>query len=573
MADTRIRLTLPTTGLTTLVARRITSAGTVYSTDIACSELAAMLGTYDAAMSGPADWYTVVFLIGTASFGVISGYWNGAAWSSQTDAVRSAVATAGTSTTLTLDASSSAVDGFYTGDVLRWLSGANTGVMRTITGYVGSTKVATFARTLPSAADATPGFTIQSNMHAIPGSDGKALISTDAQDLSATLSVNTSKISGTAQTGRDLGASVLIAGDLSATMKTSVITAATAATPTAAAVTGAVGSVTGLTVTNLDATVSSRSTYAGGAVASVTADVGITQAGADKVWASAARTLTSFSTLVADTATAVWGAVTRVLTAGTNIVLAKGVGITGFNDETKAAIASQVRTELAVELARMDAAISSRLASGGYTSPMDAAAVRAAIGLATADLDTQLIAPKTLTNVYDAAKTAASQTSVNQIPTTPLLASGYTEPDNAGIAAIKGQTDNLPNDPASNTQVNTRLAAADYLGPDNTDIADIKTQTDRLTFTGSLVNAHSDESGIGEITWKPEIATDRDTGLPIADVETIASSNEARTDVLASGITGADGLVTVPFHLRAGPVWIHRQNDRYLFAPSQETVS
>ncbi len=78
------------------------------------------------------------------------------------------------------------------------------------------------------------------------------------------------------------------AGDFTATMKTSVTTAATAATPTAAAVTGAVGSVTGavgsvtgavgsvtgLTAANLDATVSSRSTYAGGAVASVTGAVG-----------------------------------------------------------------------------------------------------------------------------------------------------------------------------------------------------------------------------------------------------------------------------------------------------------
>jgi hypothetical protein len=48
------------------------------------------------------------------------------------------------------------------------------------------------------------------------------------------------------------------AGDLTATMKASVTTAATAATPTAAAVTGSVGSVVGLTASNLDATVSSR---------------------------------------------------------------------------------------------------------------------------------------------------------------------------------------------------------------------------------------------------------------------------------------------------------------------------
>jgi len=43
----------------------------------------------------------------------------------------------------------------------------------------------------------------------------------------------------------------------------------------------------------------------------------------------------------------------------------------------------------------------------------------------------------TLTAAYDAAKSAASQTSVNAIPTTPLLAEDYTAPDNAGIAAAK----------------------------------------------------------------------------------------------------------------------------------------
>lgn len=49
----------------------------------------------------------------------------------------------------------------------------------------------------------------------------------------------------------------------------------------------------------------------------------------------------------------VWSTATRVLTAGTNIVLAKGTGVTGFND-------------------------------------LDAAGVRSAVGLASADLDTQL---------------------------------------------------------------------------------------------------------------------------------------------------------------------------------------
>lgn len=50
---------------------------------------------------------------------------------------------------------------------------------------------------------------------------------------------------------------------------------------------------------------------------------------------------------------AVWTVTTRVLTSGTNIVLAKGTGITGFND-------------------------------------LDASGIRGAVGLATANLDTQL---------------------------------------------------------------------------------------------------------------------------------------------------------------------------------------
>jgi hypothetical protein len=61
---------------------------------------------------------------------------------------------------------------------------------------------------------------------------------------------------------------------------------------------------------------------------------------------------------------------------------------------------------------------------------------------------------------------------------TRLASSGYTAPDNTGIAAIKAKTDNLPSDPASNTQVNTRLASSGYTAPDNTSIAAIKAKTD-----------------------------------------------------------------------------------------------
>jgi hypothetical protein len=166
----------------------------------------------------------VVDWLGSAPNALVSG---------RVDAVpntRSNTATAGTSTTLTLDAGASAVDNYYTGSGLTWNSGANAGVVRIITGYVGATKVATFAVALPSAADATPTFTVTAIRHLLPGADGKALVSTDTQDLSASFSVNTKNIAGqaatldsnnalnvstkylagTALTGRDIGASVLL---------------------------------------------------------------------------------------------------------------------------------------------------------------------------------------------------------------------------------------------------------------------------------------------------------------------------------------------------------------------------
>jgi hypothetical protein len=121
------------------------------------------------------------------------------------------------------------------------------------------------------------------------------------------------------------------------------------------------------------------STYAGGAVASVSGSVGsisgitfptnfgvlsisattglvdITQTAADKVWATSARALTdksgfslsqtfpaNFSALsissgglvdiLQTAADKAWSTTARTLTAGTNIALAKGTGVTGFND-------------------------------------------------------------------------------------------------------------------------------------------------------------------------------------------------------------------------------------------------
>jgi hypothetical protein len=142
---------------------------------------------------------------------------------------------------------------------------------------------------------------------------------------------------------------------------------------------------------NLDATVSSRSTYAGADTAGTTTLLGRLTSGrsanldnldvavstrsshaAADVWAVTTRTLSSFGALVSDTTTAVWGAASRTLTA--------------FGFSVTATVSDKT----------------------GYS----------------------------LTTAYDAAKTA-------------LPSSSYVAPDNAGIAAIKAKTDNLPSAPAA----------------------------------------------------------------------------------------------------------------------------
>ncbi|TGT76721.1 MULTISPECIES: hypothetical protein [unclassified Mesorhizobium] len=181
--------------------------------------------------------------------------------------------------------------------------------------------------------------------------------------------------------------------------------------------------------------------------------------------------------------TAVWAVATRELTSGANIALAKGTGITGFNDldaagvrgavglasanldtqidalptnselatalagaddATLAAIAAlnnlsaaQVKTQADQALAdagvtttvtgRIDAAISTRLAAGSYTAPLDAAGTRSAVGLASANLDTQLGA-----------------------------IAGYIDTE---VSAIKAKTDNLPSDPADASDIAAAFAS------------------------------------------------------------------------------------------------------------------
>lgn len=100
----------------------------------------------------------------------------------------------------------------------------------------------------------------------------------------------------------------------------------------------------------------------------------------------------------------------------------------------------------------LDAAVSTRLASASYTAPLDAAGTRTAVGLASANLDTQLA----------------------DLPTNAELATALGTADDAvltQVALVKAKTDLIPASPAATGDIPTA------------DITAIKAKTDSLAFT------------------------------------------------------------------------------------------
>jgi hypothetical protein len=222
---------------------------------------------------------------------------------------------------------------------------------------------------------------------------------------------------------------------------------------------------------------------------------------------------------------------------------------------------ASVRTELATELARLDVSIGSRLASASYTAPANAdiAAIKAKTDnlpvspAATGDI------PSAATNA--AAVRTNLTTELGRIDanvSSRLATSGYTSPANADITAIKAKTDNLPSDPADQSAVEaaiaaipaaptaaanaaavrtnlaielariddtvgSRLASASYTAPANADISSIKAKTDNLP--SDPADQSAVEAAIAAIPAAPSSAANA------AAVRTELATELARLDV------------------------------------------
>ncbi len=176
----------------------------------------------------------------------------------------------------------------------------------------------------------------------------------------------------------------------------------------------------------------------------------------------------------------VWSAANRVLTAGTNIVLAKGTGLTGLNDLD----AGAMRTALGLAAANLDtqlgavaleATLTAIKGTGWSTetlaaikaavdaiTPLDAAGVRGAVGLASANLDDQLAALAAYVDTEVAAILEDTGTTIpgliaalNNLSSAGAQAAcaaaltAFGAALEASVQSVKSKTDNLPASPAA----------------------------------------------------------------------------------------------------------------------------
>jgi len=275
------------------------------------------------------------------------------------DILYSGMATAGATSTITLSSDASALDDFYKPALIIIHGGAGAGQARRVDTYVGSTRVATVATPWVTNPDATSEINIYP-AYSVRVSDIDANVITAASIVAGALNGKGDWNIG--KTGYTLTqafptnfASLAITGG-------GAVTAGTVSDKTGYAlsgtqtfnntgtwtgnVTGSVGSVT--TAITLPTIPSNWITAAGIAAAALNGkgnwNIGktgytLTQAFPTN-FSALSITAGGLVDITQAAADKVWGTAVRLLTAGTNIVLAKGVGVTGFNDIAATAIVS-----------------------------------------------------------------------------------------------------------------------------------------------------------------------------------------------------------------------------------------
>jgi hypothetical protein len=207
------------------------------------------------------------------------------------------------------------------------------------------------------------------------------------------------------------------------------------------------------------------------------------------------------------------------------------------------ALSNEVWTD--AKAAFIDAKISE--AGGGET--LDAAQIRAAIGMSLANLDSQLstivgyIDTELTSIISELAKVPKSDSNVSWNATALAAVRTKLEETGSHLALIKAKTD---------------LALLNTTWTD--------TKAGYLDVPVSVAG-----SGSGGILWSYSVTNSVDD-TPIADVDIRVSTDSAGLNIIASGRTNVSGVVT--FYLTAGTYYIFRQKAGWNFTnPDTEVVS
>lgn len=278
-----------TGGFTGNVVQSGTAQAGSTNTITLASSASATNGLYDPALvritggTGAGQGRLIIDYNGTSKVAVVDRDWRTAPDSTSVYDIIAAtnlfstnegLAQAGAASTITLNASASSVDNTYNGQTVVLRTGTGQDQSRTITSYVGSTKIATVDTAWATNPTSATGYMVYQTARLTSSAIGTVNANTiqlAGQTVTAgagvtfpgTVASPTNITAGTITTVTNL-TNAATAGDFTAVMKTSL----NAATP--ASVTGAVGSVTGNVGGNVVGSVASVT----GAVGSVTGNVG-----------------------------------------------------------------------------------------------------------------------------------------------------------------------------------------------------------------------------------------------------------------------------------------------------------
>jgi hypothetical protein len=324
------------------------------------------------------------------------------------------------------------------------------------------------------------------------------------------------------------------------------------------------------------------------------------------------------ATQLSDIANAVWTAVTRSLTDKANFTLTSGERTAiatavesalindGDGQALMATVAAAVRTNLATELARIDAAISTRatqssvnaiptnpllatqlsdisnavwtavtrsltdkanftLTSGERTAIATAvesalindgdgqALIDAIVDLINTNLDLPLLELQAIATAVRS-ELATELGRIDIAVSSRLSSAGYTAPDNAGIGSLNtklttGRANNLDN---LNDTITSRLATSGYTAPDNAGISSLngKLTTGRANNLDNLDTTVSSRSTFDHISELVDIAND--TVLAIAEAVETRLLNEADGGAFLAAV--ADAISNLTFDASNLPV-------------------